>query len=93
MQLCVRELRYGFPGTGKQKVVKLCRLLKKKAIERVRYSKDNMKVWYRKQILLAVLYPCFPLSILALWTMTVTARVITDTDITTLIAFINMSAQ
>jgi hypothetical protein len=93
MKLCVRELSYCFPGTGKQKVVKLCRLLKKKAIERVRYSKDNMKVRDRKQILLAVLYPCFPLSILALWTMTVTARVITDTDMATLIAFINMSAQ
>jgi hypothetical protein len=52
-----------------------------------------MKVWDRKQILLSVFYPCFPLSILALGTMTVTARVVTDTDMTTLIAFINMSAQ
>jgi hypothetical protein len=52
-----------------------------------------MKVWDRKQILLAVFHPCFPLSILALGTMTVTARVVTDTDMTTLITFINMSAQ
>jgi len=93
MQLRVRELSHCFPCSGKQQVVKICRLLKKKAIERVRYSKDNMKVWDRKQILLAVLYPCFSLSVLALGTMTVTARVVTDTDMTTLITFINMSAQ
>jgi len=93
MQLCVRKLSYCFPGTGKQQVIKICRLLKKQAIESIRYSKNNMKVWYRKQILLAVFHPCFSLSILALGTMTVTARVITDADMTALIAFINMSAQ
>jgi hypothetical protein len=93
MQLCVRKLRYGFPYTGKQHIVKICRLLKKQAIESIRYSKNNMKVWYRKQILLAVFHPCFSLSILALGTMTVTARVITDTDMTTFITFVNMSAQ
>jgi hypothetical protein len=93
VQLCVRELSYCFPGTGKQKVVKICWLLKKHAIEFIRYCKNNMKVWDRKQILLAVFHPCFPLSILALGTMTVTARVVTDADMTALIAFINMSAQ
>jgi hypothetical protein len=93
MQLCVRELSYCFPGNGKQQVIKICRMLNKQAIERVGYCKDNMKVWDRKQILLAVLYPCFPLGVLALGTMTVTARVITDTDMTALIAFVNMSAQ
>jgi hypothetical protein len=93
MQLHVRELSYCFPSTGKQKIIKICRLLKKQAIERVRYRKDNMKVWYRKQILLPVFHPCFPLSILTLGAMTVTARVITDTNMTTLITFINMSAQ
>jgi hypothetical protein len=93
MQLCVRKLSYCFPGTGKQKVIKICRLLKKQAIESIRYSKNNMKVWYRKQILLAVFHPCFSLSILTLGTMTVTARVITNADMTAFIAFINMSAQ
>jgi hypothetical protein len=93
MQLCVRELRYGFPYTPKQQVIKICRMLNKQAIEFIGYSKNNMKVWYRKQILLPVLYPCFPLSILTFGTMTVTARVITDTDMTAFIAFINMSAQ
>jgi hypothetical protein len=93
MQLCVRELRYGFPDTGKQQVIKICRILKKQTIESIRYCKNNMKVCHRKQILLAVFYPCFPLSILALGTMTVTARVITNADMTALIAFINMSAQ
>ena len=93
MQLCVRELSYGFPCTGKQQVIKICRMLNKQAIECIRYCKNNMKVWYRKQILLAVFHPCFPLSVLALGTMTVTARVVTNADMTTLIAFINMSAQ
>jgi hypothetical protein len=93
MQFCVRELSYCFPCSRKQQVVKICRMLKKQAIEFIGYRKDNMKVWDRKQILLAGFYPCFPLSILALGTMTVTARVVTDTDMTTLITFINMSAQ
>jgi hypothetical protein len=93
MQLSVRELRYSFPYTGKQKVVKVSRILKKQNIEFIRYCKNNMKVWDRKQILLAVFYPCFPLGILAPGTMTVTARVITNADMTTLITFINMSAQ
>jgi hypothetical protein len=93
MQLCVRELRYGFPYTGKQQVVKVSRILKEQAIESIRYCKNNMKVWNRKQILLAVLHPRFSLGILALGTMTVTARVVTNADMTTLIAFINMSAQ
>jgi hypothetical protein len=52
-----------------------------------------MKVWDRKQILLPVFHPCFTLSVLALGTMTVTARVVTDADMTALIAFVNMSAQ
>jgi hypothetical protein len=93
VQLCVRELSYCFPSTGKQKVVKICRLLKKQVIEFIWYRKDNMKVWYRKQILLAVFNPYFPLGILALGTMTVTARVVTNADMTALIAFIDMSAQ
>jgi hypothetical protein len=93
MQLCVRELSYGFPCAGKQQVVKICRILNKQAIEFIRYCKNYMKVWDRKQILLAIFHPCFTLSVLALGTMTVTARVITNADMTTLIAFINMSAQ
>src|SRR5450759_2199094 len=57
MQICVRELSYCFPCRGKQQVVKICRLLKKQAIEFIRYSKNNnMKVWDRKQILLAVFH-------------------------------------
>jgi hypothetical protein len=93
MQLRVRELRYGFPDTGKQQIIKICRMLKEQTIESIGYCKNNMKIWYRKQILLAIFHPCFSLSVLALGTMTVTARVITDADMTALIAFVNMSAQ
>jgi hypothetical protein len=93
MQLSIRELRYSFPYTGKQKVVKVSRILKKKTIEFIRYCKNNMKVCHRKQIMLAVFHPSFSLGILALGTMTVTARVVTNADMTALIAFINMSAQ
>jgi len=93
MQLCVRELSNCFPYTGKQYVIKICRMLKKQTIEFIRYCKHNMKVWDRKKVLLAVLNPCFPLGILALGTMTVTARVVTNADMTTLIASVNMSAQ
>jgi hypothetical protein len=93
MQLCVRELNYCFPGTGKQQIIEICRMLKKQTIESIGYCKNNMKVWDRKQILLPVFHPCFSLSVLALRTMTVTARVVTDADMTALIAFINMSAQ
>src|SRR5450759_919239 len=93
MKLCVRKLSYCFPRTVKQQVVKICRMLNKQTIEFIWYCKNNMKVWDRKQILLTVFHPCFALSVLALGTMTVTARVVTDTDMTTLITFINMSAQ
>ena len=93
MQLCVRKLSYCFPGTGKQQVIEICRFLKKQAIELIGYRKDNMKVWDRKQILLAAFHPCFTLSVLALGTMTVTARVVTNADMTAIIAFVNMSAQ
>ena len=68
-------------------------MLKKKTIECIRYRKNNMKVWDRKQILFAALHPCFTLSVLALGTMTVTARVVTDADMTAIITFVNMSAQ
>jgi hypothetical protein len=93
IQLRVRELRDCFPAAGKKQVVKICRMLKKKTIKRIGYCKNNMKVWDRKQILLPVLNPCFTLGILALGTMTVTARVVTDADMSTLITFVNMSAQ
>src|SRR5450759_5210876 len=93
MQICVRKLCYCFPCSGKQQVVKICRLLKKQAIKCIRYSKYNMKVWDWKQILLPVFHPCFSLSVLALGTMTVTARDIHNADMTALITFVNMSAQ
>jgi hypothetical protein len=68
-------------------------MLKEQTIESIRYCKNNMKVWDRKKILLAILNPCFTLSILAFGTMTVTARVVTDADMAALITFVNMSAQ
>ncbi len=68
-------------------------MLNKQTVEFIGYSKNNMKVWDRKQILLPIFHPCFPLGILTLGTMTVTARVVTNADMTALIAFINMSAQ
>jgi hypothetical protein len=93
MQLCVRELSYRFPCAGKQQVVKNYRMLKKQAVEFIRNRKNHMKVWNGKQILLTVFHPCFSPSILALWTMTVTAGVVTDADMPALITFVNMSAQ
>jgi hypothetical protein len=93
MQLRVRELSYCFPCAGKQQVVKICWLVKKQTFECIRYRKNHMKIWDRKKILLAAFHPCFTLSVLALGTMTVTARVVTNADMTALIAFINMSAQ
>ena len=52
-----------------------------------------MKVGNRKQIAFAVFYPGFPLGVLALGTMTVTAGIITDANIPAMIAPINMAAQ
>jgi len=52
-----------------------------------------MKVWHGQQILLAVFNPGFTVSILAFRTMTITAGVVTDTDMPALITFVNMSAQ
>ncbi len=52
-----------------------------------------MKVGYRDQVLFPVFDPFFPLGILALGTMAVTAGVITDADMPAAIAFVDMSAQ
>lgn len=68
-------------------------MLKKQAIEFIRNSKNDMEVWYRQQILLAAFHPCFPVRILTLGAMTVTAGVVTDADMPALIAFVDMSAQ
>jgi hypothetical protein len=93
LQLCVGELRYRFPCAGKQKVVKNYRVLKKQAIQFIRNHENHMEVRYRQQILLAAFHPCFPLRVLALWTMTITAGVVTDADMPALITFVDMSAQ
>jgi len=52
-----------------------------------------MKVGNRKQIAFTVFYPGFPLGVLALGTMTVTAGVIADANMPAMIAPINMAAQ
>jgi hypothetical protein len=52
-----------------------------------------MEVWHGQQILFTAFNPCFPIRILALGTMTVTAGVVTDADMPALIAFVDMSAQ
>jgi hypothetical protein len=68
-------------------------MLKEQTIESIRYCKNNMKVWDRQKVLLPVLNPGFSLSVLAFGTMTVTARVVTNADMTALITFVNMPAQ
>jgi len=93
MQPGVGELRYRFPCAGQQKVVKNYRVLKKQAIEFIRNCKNHMEVWHGQQILFTAFHPCFPIRILALGTMTVTAGVVTDADMPALITFVNMSAQ
>jgi len=67
--------------------------MQEQTIELIRYGKNNVKIRYRKQVLFTVFNPGFPLSILALGTMAVTAGVIAYANMPALIAFINMSAQ
>ena len=93
LQLCVGELSYRFPCAGKQQIVKNNRVFQKQAIEFIGNRKNHMEVWHRQQILFTAFHPCFPIGILALWAMTVTAGVVTDADMPALIAFVNMSAQ
>ena len=52
-----------------------------------------MKVGNRKKIAFAVFYPGFPLGVLALGTMTVTAGVIADANMPALIAPVNMATH
>lgn len=52
-----------------------------------------MEVRNRKQILLAVLNPGFPLCVLAFGTMTIPAAVVADADMAALVAFIDMTAE
>ena len=52
-----------------------------------------MKVWNRQKIAFAVFYPGFPLGVLALGTMAITAGVIADANMPALIAPVNMATQ
>jgi hypothetical protein len=52
-----------------------------------------MKIWDWNQVGLTTFDPRFPLGVLAFWTMTVTATVITDANMPAVIAFINMTTQ
>ena len=53
----------------------------RKGIKLGRQSKYQMEVFDRKQVQLSLLYPFFPLLPLALWTMPVSATVVTDADL------------
>jgi hypothetical protein len=50
--------------------------MQEQTVEFIRNSKHNMKVGNRKQVSLSVLYPDFPMGILAFGAMTVTAAVV-----------------
>jgi hypothetical protein len=93
MELSEGELSYSFPCAGKEHIVKRSRMLNEETIEFIRNRKDNMKVWHRQKIVLAVFNPGFTVSILAFRTMTVTAGVVTDAGMSALVTFVNMSAQ
>ena len=93
LQFSVTELRYGLPCAGKQQVVKECRVVKKQPVQCIRNGENHMEVRHRQQVLFAAFDPCFALGILAFGAMPVTAGVITDADMSALIAFVDMSAQ
>jgi hypothetical protein len=65
--------------------------MQEQIIKLVGNSKHNMKIWHRYQILFTAFNPCFPLGVLAFWTMTVTAAVITYANVPAMIALINVS--
>jgi len=67
--------------------------MQEQAVKLIRHGKYHMKIRHRKQILFSVLDPRFPLRILALGAMTVTAGVITDANVPALIASVNMPSQ
>jgi hypothetical protein len=52
-----------------------------------------MKIRYRQEILFTAFNPCFPLGILAFWTMTVTAAVVTDANVPAMIASVNVTSK
>lgn len=82
-----------FQQQEKKQVVKFNRTTHEYPVELIRQGKHYMKVRNRKEIAFTVFYPGFPLSILALGTMTVTAGVITDANMPAMIAPVNMTAQ
>jgi hypothetical protein len=67
--------------------------MQKQTVELVGNGKDHMKIRHRQQVPLPGLDPGLPLRILAFGTMTVTATVITDTDMSTGFTGIYMATQ
>ena len=67
--------------------------MEEQIVEFFRNGENNMKIWNGDQIVFPVFNPRFPLGILALGTMTVSAGVIAYANMPACIAFINMTAQ
>lgn len=67
--------------------------MQEQTIKLVGNSKHHMKIRYRQEILFTAFNPCFPLGILAFWTMTVTAAVITYANVPAMIASVNMTSK
>ena len=62
-------------------------------IQFMRYGKDDMKISGGQELVLLLNDPHLLVQTLALWGMPVTTRIVTDPEVTALIASIDMAAQ
>jgi len=82
-----------FPGGFEQSVIKRFWMSFTILVQTSGDGKDNMEVRDGQEFLLSCEYPFFPLSILTLWTMTITTRVVTDADRSARSTGIKMSTE
>lgn len=83
----------GFLSSFKQSVVHHFRLVYGQRINARRQGENHVEVWHRQKLGSSGLYPIFPFIALAFWTMSIAARIVTDTQIATTITSINMASQ
>jgi hypothetical protein len=81
------------PHSSKQVIVKPFTIQHADTMECLRYGKDNMIMIDRISMIYSILYPERLVRSLALWTVAVTATVVTDLIASTMVTPVLMTAQ
>jgi hypothetical protein len=91
--MAIAERAQCAPHTSKQSIVKPFAIQHANIMERLRNGKDKMIMFHRISMIYSILYPERLVRSLALWTVAVTATVVTDLIASTMVTPVLMTAQ